>query len=158
MNDASEPMPANRSDQTCRRCSRFLACRSWISTAVSMRGLTILSTGGRFRGHRDRSRQRKILDALRSGVWREAILAAVSAWNRNQVRQVITAVILTWLLGATALYLAERRVNSDFATWGDALWGVWVVLFSGMDQDPKTTAGRLVMMVLLVLGVGLAYR
>jgi voltage-gated potassium channel len=102
------------------------------------------------------SRQRKILGVLRSLAWRDAILTVVSAWNRNQVRQVITAVIMTWLLGATALYLAERRVNPDFATWGDALWGVWVVLFSGMDQDPKTTAGRLVMMVLLVLGVGLA--
>jgi voltage-gated potassium channel len=107
-------------------------------------------------GLRDMSRQRTILGVLRSRAWRDAILAAVSAWNRNQVRQVITAVFMTWLLGATALYLAERRVNSDFANWGDALWGVWVVLFSGMDQDPKTTAGRLVMMVLLVLGVGLA--
>jgi voltage-gated potassium channel len=102
------------------------------------------------------SRQRKVLDILTARHWRAAVLAAVSAWNRNQVRQVITAVILTWLLGATVLFLAEWRVDSDFATWGDALWGVWVVLFSGMDQDPKTTAGRLVMMILLVLGVGLA--
>jgi len=102
------------------------------------------------------SRQRKILDALKSRAWRDAILSAASAWNRNQVRQVITAVILTWLLGATALYLAERRANPDFATWGDSLWGVWVVLFSGLDSPPKTTPGRLVMMALLVLGVGLA--
>jgi len=101
-------------------------------------------------------RQRKILEVFKSRRWRGAILSAVSAWNRNQVRQVLTAVILTWLLGATALYLAEGRVNPDFATWGDSLWGVWVVLFSGLDSAPKTTAGRLVMMALLVLGVGLA--
>ncbi len=102
------------------------------------------------------SRRRKILDALKSGAWRGAVLAVVSAWNRNQVRQVVTAVILTWLLGATALHFAERGINPDFETWGDALWGVWVVLFSGLDSAPKTTAGRLVMMALLVLGVGLA--
>ena len=102
------------------------------------------------------SRRRKILDALKSGAWRGAVLAVVSAWNRNQVRQVVTAVLLTWLLGATALHWAERGVNPDFATWGDSLWGVWVVLFSGLDSAPKTTAGRLVMMALLVLGVGLA--
>jgi voltage-gated potassium channel len=102
------------------------------------------------------SRRRRILDALKPRAWRDAILSAVSAWNRNQVRQVVTAVFLTWLIGATALYLAERRANPDFSTWGDSLWGVWVVLFSGLDSAPKTTAGRLVMMALLVLGVGLA--
>jgi len=98
----------------------------------------------------------KVLKILNSRYWRDAVLSAASAWNRNQVWQVVSAVLLTWLLGATALYLAERRVNPDFATWGDSLWSVWVVLFSGLDSPPKTTAGRLVMMALLVLGVGLA--
>ncbi len=102
------------------------------------------------------SRSRKLLDALKSWAWRDSLLAAVTVWNRNQIRQVITAVLLTWLLGATALYLAERHANPDFATWGDSLWGVWVVMFSGLESPPKTTAGRLVIMALLVLGVGLA--
>jgi voltage-gated potassium channel len=47
-------------------------------------------------------------------------------------------------------------VNPEFATWGDALWGVWVLLFSGLDQPPKTTGGRLVTMAILVVGVGTA--
>lgn len=88
--------------------------------------------------------------------WRETLLAALTAWNRHQVIRIIGAVILAWLVGATALYYAERRVNPDFATWGDSLWGVWVLLFSGVDQSPKTTAGRLVTMIVLVIGVGTA--
>ncbi|GAC1470327.1 MAG: hypothetical protein NVSMB9_15320 [Isosphaeraceae bacterium] len=98
----------------------------------------------------------KLIQTLRGRTWRQELLAAVSAWNRNQVRQVVTAVVLTWLVGATALYLVERDVNPDFASWGDSLWWVWVVLFSGLDSAPKTTAGRLVVMLLLVLGAGLA--
>ena len=49
----------------------------------------------------------------------------------------MTAVILTWLVGATAIYLAERRVNPDFATWGDSLWNVWVLLFSGLNRPRR---------------------
>src|SRR5690349_7040943 len=88
--------------------------------------------------------------------WRRAVLAALTAWNRHQVARVVGAVLLAWLAGATGLYLVERRVNPDFATWSDALWGVWVLLFSGLDQPPKTTAGRLIAMLVLVVGVGTA--
>ena len=66
------------------------------------------------------------------------------------------AIVLSWLIGATAIHLAERRANPDFATWADSLWSVWVLLFSGLGSPPKTVAGRLVTMILLVLGVGLA--
>lgn len=66
------------------------------------------------------------------------------------------AFFVSWQVGAIALYYAERRVNPDFATWLDSLWGVWVVLFSGLATSPMTTAGRLVMSVLLLLGTGLA--
>jgi voltage-gated potassium channel len=98
----------------------------------------------------------KVLRTLGAQQWREALLSALAAWNRHQVARIIGAVALAWLLGATALYLAERGVNSDFATWGEALWKVWVLLFSGLDQPPKTVAGRLLTMAILVLGVGTA--
>ncbi len=78
------------------------------------------------------------------------------AWNRHQVTRIIAALAVAWLLGATALYLAERGVNSEFATWGESLWKVWVLLFSGLDQPPMTVTGRLLTMALLVLGVGTA--
>ena len=96
------------------------------------------------------------LRAWKSRPWREVLLAALTAWNRHQVGRIIAGVFLTWLVGGTAIYLVERGANPDFATWGDSLWNVWLLLFSGLDTPPKTTAGRLVTSVLLVLGVGLA--
>ena len=103
-----------------------------------------------------RRRLRKIFRVKGDRSWRETLLTALTAWNRHQVARVVGAVFLVWLVGATGLYFAERRANPDFATWADSLWGVWVLLFSGLDQPPKTTAGRLVAMVLLVIGVGTA--
>ena len=106
-----------------------------------------------------RLRRRRLqwyLRSLGSRRWREAILAALSAWNRHQVARIVAGVVLAWLLGGTALYLAERGVNPEFDTWGEALWGVWVLLFSGVDEAPKTVAGRIVTMVVLVIGVGTA--
>ena len=103
-----------------------------------------------------RRRLGEVLRTLGTRSWREAFLTALTAWNRHQVARVVGAVCLAWLAGSTALYLAERRVNPDFATWGDSLWGVWVLLFSGLNQPPKTTAGRLVTMAVLVVGVGTA--
>jgi voltage-gated potassium channel len=88
--------------------------------------------------------------------WRGAFLAVLAAWNRYQVARIVGAVATAWLIGATALYFAERRVNSDFATWDESLWSVWVLLFSGLHEPPKTTMGRLVTMAMLVLGVGAA--
>ncbi len=88
--------------------------------------------------------------------WRGALLAVVAAWNRYQVARIVGAVATAWVIGATALYFAERRVNSDFATWDESLWSVWVLLFSGLHEPPKTTPGRLVTMAMLVLGVGIA--
>ena len=103
-----------------------------------------------------RRRFAKLLGLLSDRSWRETVLDALTAWNRHQVIRVIVAVILVWLIGATSLYYAERQVNPDFGTWGSSLWGVWVLLFSGLDQPPRTTAGRLVAMVILVIGVGTA--
>ncbi len=103
-----------------------------------------------------RRRLEKILGLLGDRSWREAALKALTAWNRHQVVRVVGAVFLVWVLGATGLHLAERRVNPDFATWGNSLWGVWVLLFSGLDQPPKTSAGKVIAMVVLVIGVGTA--
>ena len=103
-----------------------------------------------------RRHHRKVYRAVSSRQWREMTLAALAAWNRHQVARIVGAVTLAWLLGATGLYFAERGVNPDFATWGEALWKVWVLLFSGLDQPPRTVSGRLVTMVILILGVGTA--
>ncbi len=105
------------------------------------------------------TRRRVILEGLLSGRWRTLILSKLASWNRNQVVQIALAVVLTWLVGATLLHFVERGDPSpgSFNTWGDSLWGVWVLLFSGLDAaEPKTLAGRIIAMALLVLGVGFA--
>jgi voltage-gated potassium channel len=92
----------------------------------------------------------------RSLYWR--VLSLVTDWNRYQVARVIAGVVVTWVIGAVGLFVVEGRPGSGFETLGSSLWSVWIILFSGLDEScsPKTGPGRLIVMVLLVYGVGLA--
>jgi voltage-gated potassium channel len=87
---------------------------------------------------------------------RDALLAALENWNRNQAIRIVAAVMLAWVVGAVGIHLAERGDNPDFNTLGESFFSVWVMLFSGLDNPPKTALGRLFAMVLLGTGVGLA--
>ncbi len=88
--------------------------------------------------------------------WRAALLQLLTRWNRFQVGRVVGGVLLVWVVGAIGLYFAERHVNPAFETPWESLWSVWVLLFSGLEDAPKTMIGRLLAMILLVAGVGLA--
>jgi voltage-gated potassium channel len=88
--------------------------------------------------------------------WRSAMLRMVRAWNRNQVWKILTAIVVIWIVCGTALYFAERGTNPEFHTWREALWNVWVTLFSGLNDAPETRIGRLVVSIVLVIGVALA--
>jgi voltage-gated potassium channel len=88
--------------------------------------------------------------------WRHALITVLTSWNRFQVARVVGGVLLVWLIGGLGLYLAEGHTNPAFETLAESLWSVWVLLFSGLDEAPKTLAGRFLAMVLLVAGVGLA--
>jgi voltage-gated potassium channel len=88
--------------------------------------------------------------------WRQSFFRLLSGWNRYQVGRVVLGIGLIWLIGACGLYLAEGHTNPAFDTLGESLWSVWVLLFSGLDEQPHTVAGRLLAMFLLVAGVGLA--
>ena len=50
----------------------------------------------------------------------------------------------------------SARTNEAFGTIGDSLWNVWILIFSGEVENPKSLAGRIAAMVLLVAGVGVA--
>src|SRR3954469_25096644 len=62
------------------------------------------------------------------------------------------------VLGATGIHLAEAGPGDQgpFDTWSESFWNVWVMIFAGPDNAPKTVIGRLFAMILLGLGVGLA--
>jgi hypothetical protein len=88
--------------------------------------------------------------------WHATLLRVLRPWNRNQVPKILTAVVVIWVVGGTALYLAERRTNPAFQTWRESLWNVWVTLFSGLSNEPNSRVGRIVVSAVLVVGVALA--
>jgi voltage-gated potassium channel len=79
-----------------------------------------------------------------------------SSIRRDQIFRIGTAFVLIWVLGAMAIHLAERSGNPSVETWTESFFNVWVLLFAGPDEAPKTAIGRLISMILLGLGVGLA--
>lgn len=91
----------------------------------------------------------------KGGSWQNRLLKLLSGWNRNQIGRIIGFTLLTWLLGAVALNLIEGDLNPDFVNVPESLWHVWILLFSGPDHPPETWAGRLVVMLLQGVGVGL---
>ena len=99
-------------------------------------------------------RRLKILHAMKPGQRRQALLAVLASWNRNQSLRIGAFIVLAWLAGTVGIHLAERRVNPAFDTLGESLWSAWVLLFSGVEIQPLTTAGRLFAMVLVVSGIG----
>ena len=78
------------------------------------------------------------------------------AIRRNQVARILAAMLVVWVLGSVGIHLAERGDNEGFNTWTESFWNVWVMLFAGPDNPPKTFLGRMISMILLGLGVGLA--
>src|SRR4029079_11713320 len=88
--------------------------------------------------------------------WRDALLRALKVWNRNQIWKILTAVLVIWIVSGTALHFAERGTTPAFETWRESLWSVWVTLFSGLGEAPKTVVGRLIVSAVLVVGVAMA--
>jgi voltage-gated potassium channel len=88
--------------------------------------------------------------------WRDALLRVLKAWNRHQIWKILTAVVVIWIVSGTALHFAERGTTPAFETWPESLWSVWVTLFSGLSDAPKTVVGRLIVSVVLVVGVAIA--
>jgi voltage-gated potassium channel len=106
---------------------------------------------------RARSPRRPFVQQLRSLTTEgQGVRSLWWALRRNQIFRVILAVMIVWVMGATGIHLAERGGNPPFDTWTESFWNVWVMLFAGPDEAPKTAIGRLISMILLGLGVGLA--
>lgn len=90
---------------------------------------------------------------------RLARLALVGSDARRLVRRVgrvgVVAIGVV-LLGAAAAYAAEHPTNPQFASYGDSLWWAVVTLTTVGYGDivPITTDGRLVGVMIMVMGVG----
>jgi voltage-gated potassium channel len=103
-----------------------------------------------------RRRVRRVRPITKQQGLRAKLLRVVAIWNRFQVGGVIVGVVLIWISGAAVLHLVERKTNKAFGTFGDSLWNVWVLIFSGDVEPPTSIIGRIASMVLLVAGVGVA--
>src|SRR5262245_14463759 len=87
---------------------------------------------------------------------RQSIVSALRQWNRSQAFRIVSASTGAWLVGTGGIHVAEQGNNVNFDTWGESFFSVWVMLFSGLENPPKTYVGRFFAMVLLGTGVGLA--
>ncbi|HEU5115781.1 MAG TPA: NAD-binding protein, partial [Isosphaeraceae bacterium] len=67
----------------------------------------------------------------------------------------IMVLVVAWVGGSVLLYLAEHGSNPAFESWGEALWSVLVIMFSGLEVLPQTLLGRLLSLVVLGAGIGL---
>src|SRR5262245_21898903 len=91
--------------------------------------------------------------------WREdepdwlAPLRRLLRWTRREILWFLALILAAWVVGSTAIHLAEQGGNPAFDTWGETLWNVWLILFSGVEQSPRTPLGRLVTVLVLVSGV-----
>ena len=90
---------------------------------------------------------------LRRKSWRLSLVSLVAKWSRSQIWWLLLAIIVVWLLAALLLHVIEPAGNPAFATWGAALWNVWVILFSGITEVPHSVGGRLVASGLVVWGI-----
>ena len=88
--------------------------------------------------------------------WRDALLRVLKAWNRHQIPKILTAVVVIWIVSGTALHFVEGGTTPAYETWRESLWNVWVTLFSGLGEAPKTVGGRLIVSGVLIVGVALA--
>jgi Trk K+ transport system NAD-binding subunit len=87
---------------------------------------------------------------------RELHSAVFRYWKRHQALRIIAGVIVAWTIGSVGLHFAEGRTSAEFRTWGSSFFSVWVILFSGLDNAPRTLLGRFFAMIVLGAGVGLA--
>lgn len=78
---------------------------------------------------------------------------AFARLRRNLFARLVVSLLIADLLGSLVIHLAEGRNNPAFATWGESAWNVWLALFNGMNDMPKTLAGRMAAVVLLIVGV-----
>lgn len=83
------------------------------------------------------------------------LVYSLAAWSRHQLIQLVLVTLGIWLAGSFALYLVERGGNPAYEHPADALWNVWLLLFSGPEDAPKSRLGRLLAMFLVLVGVAM---
>lgn len=103
-----------------------------------------------------RRTRRRLNRLLRIRRGNETWLDSLRRWNRNQIARVVLLIVLVWLVGSFLIHAVEGAENPGFATWEKTLFNVWLMFFGGVDEQPETIPGRVLAMLVLGTGVGLA--
>ncbi len=84
------------------------------------------------------------------------IRASKRALRHRKFHYVLLVATVVMLLGAVGLYVVERQQNEAISTFGDAVW--WAVTTTTTvgygDIYPRTGEGRLIAVVLMLMGIG----
>lgn len=67
----------------------------------------------------------------------------------------VVVLVVAWIGGSVLLFLAESGGNPAFESWGEALWSVLVIMFSGLEVLPQTVPGRFLALLVLAAGIAL---
>lgn len=70
------------------------------------------------------------------------------------LRRWSVVLVTAWIVGALLLHFVESD-DPAFESWGESLWSVLVILFSGLEVQPATALGRVMALVVLAAGIGL---
>jgi voltage-gated potassium channel len=77
---------------------------------------------------------------------------------RNRTWLVVLGIILVFSLTSAGVLLFERDINQGFRHFGDVIW--WTIVTASTvgygDRVPETTGGRVIGILVIVLGVGVA--
>ena len=75
---------------------------------------------------------------------------------KHEIIRLIVIILFIWVVGAFVLWIFEHEGNpEEFGRVTRCFWNIAVYLFSGLDSgEPKTTAGRITVTIILVLSLG----
>jgi hypothetical protein len=150
-----------------RADARTLPFLRGLSPADALDGLAIPAHSAARRYHAERThryqhwfdflRRNAVLLILAGAVFLTLFRLSRLAYFIHQfvLGRVLLSLAAVWLAGSVAMHLFERTKNSAFRSFGSSAIAILHYLFSGLESKyPVTTAGNVVAVLVLSLGVG----
>jgi len=108
-----------------------------------------------------RSRREKQMNQQRRGAGKEHFARLTRLWRwflRSRTWPVVLAIILIFSITSAGVLLFEHDINKGFRDFGDVIW--WTIVTASTvgygDRVPETTGGRVIGILVIVLGVVVA--
>src|SRR5436305_1759398 len=98
-------------------------------------------------------RRKTLVRFFRPASRRDALIASLAHWNRNQALRITAAVLLAWLIGAGGIYLAERGVNPAFGTFGATVPRAHSVVVLADDRQGEHADGKTILICIALRNI-----